>query len=42
MVQGKNGEDMASNFDFLMARKDYKAIAKTAMEAERRFGTSYP
>lgn len=40
--QGKNGEDMASNFDFLMARKDYKAIAKTAMEAERRFGTSYP
>ena len=40
--QGKNGEDMASNFDFLLGQKDYKAIAKVAMEAERQFGASYP
>ncbi len=40
--QGKNGEDMASNFDFLLAQKDYKAITKTAMEAEQCLKTSYP
>lgn len=33
---------MASNFDFLLAQKDYKSITQTAMEAERCFGTSYP
>ncbi|MGP1574935.1 DEAD/DEAH box helicase family protein [Selenomonas sp.] len=33
---------MASNFDFLLAQKNYKAIAKTAMEAEQSLKTSYP
>lgn len=33
---------MASNFDFLLAQKDYKIIKKTAMEAEQSLKTSYP